>query len=109
MTTASEDIRDVLQVLQLVSARPCIVNKASAKSRGTAIAYAELTRITKRLTEALAKLEPETPPSAPNILADATRCKSGHLVVAGFCQAQRGNCVCNCAECEASRNHGRVK
>lgn len=60
MTTASEDIRDVLTVLRLVSARPCIVNKATPKARGTAIGYAELTSITKRLTAALGKIETDT-------------------------------------------------
>lgn len=53
--TPAEDIRDVLQVLMLVKARPAL--KLSGENRGTAIGYAELQRMVKRLNDALAKIE----------------------------------------------------
>jgi hypothetical protein len=31
--------------------------------------------------------------------ANPHRCKCGHLIMYGYCQAQRENCVCGCAEC----------
>lgn len=57
MTTVSEDIRDVLTLLNLVAERPCMFNKTNAQARGTGIAFAELNRAKKRLTEALEKVE----------------------------------------------------
>lgn len=56
---SSQDIRDVLQVLNVVMARPC-VNKSAAgnMNRGTIIAYAEIQRIRKLLTGVLGVIEP---------------------------------------------------
>lgn len=53
--TASEDIRDVLQILAAIKVRPC-VNRGGA-NRGTVAAYSELTRMVQRLERALSKVE----------------------------------------------------
>jgi len=59
--TAQEDIKDVLQIILAVLARPCI-NKGHAKStinRATHVAYAELQSMKKRLEHALAVIDPD--------------------------------------------------
>lgn len=61
MTTAGEDIRDVLTLLQLVKERPCLFK---TPHRGTGIAYGEVQRAIVRLNEALSKVESRSLPLA---------------------------------------------